>query len=242
MKRHPLLAIVLLAVSMTTVQAGTFTYDEAGRLTQVAYPNGQGIRYGYDDGDNLTSVEPITVPKAPSELSVVRTSLTSASLQWEDEGTTETGFTVQRRLARNNQWTVVATVNPNSTSHVDDNLDPDENYVYRIRALGTEGDSAYSDASVAAGVESVPFEIISYSWVSSARIKVDFATESGATYNVETSQTLMAGSWLPMPFALNPAGEATSTSLTATGPATTVYFDLPIEVDRAFFQVTRLDD
>ena len=226
-------------LSAAPLDARTYYYDNVGRLTQVAYAGGQGIRYEYDDADNLTLQEAITVPKAPSNLNVVRASLTLAELQWQDEDTTENGFSVQRRLARNNDWQTLATLAANTTTYSDSSLSPDENYVYRIVALGVDGDSAYSNASTAAGVASLPFEITFFEWVTDDRISVSFEAVDGETYIVETSSTLAGDSWSTLTFASSVGGPATMSSIQGTSPTTTVYFDVPAGSDRVFYQITR---
>ena len=46
---------VFLCLAAATAQTVNYTYDAAGRLTGVAYPNGTTISYTYDPAGNLLS-------------------------------------------------------------------------------------------------------------------------------------------------------------------------------------------
>ncbi len=125
-------------------RAQSYFYDDAGRLVQVAYPQGSGVRYTYDDADNMTAVTPLNLPPAPVLVSVTRTAPGSAELLWQDTSNRETGYLIQRRSEDNLIWETVATVGANTTTFTDTGLDADADYVYRIVAQGGGGFSAYS--------------------------------------------------------------------------------------------------
>ena len=138
-------ALLVFALSMSLGQAQSYFYDDAGRLIQVAYAQGSGFRYGYDDADNLTSVTPVTLPPAPVLVSVTRTSSSSVQIVWQDGSNRETGYLIQRRSADNLLWETVATVGANTTSFTDTGLDAGSDYVYRVVAQGSGGFSGYSE-------------------------------------------------------------------------------------------------
>jgi len=50
-----LILILSLAGMLLHADAVTYTYDDAGRLTSVTYPNGASIAYTYDAAGNLTA-------------------------------------------------------------------------------------------------------------------------------------------------------------------------------------------
>lgn len=50
-----LLSAVLAAGLILRADIVTYTYDDAGRLTLVTYPNGSSISYTYDAAGNLTA-------------------------------------------------------------------------------------------------------------------------------------------------------------------------------------------
>jgi YD repeat-containing protein len=45
--------VPVLACSALLADTTAYTYDDAGRLTQVVYPNGKTITYAYDKTGNL---------------------------------------------------------------------------------------------------------------------------------------------------------------------------------------------
>ena len=49
------LCVPVLACSALLADTTTYTYDDAGRLTQVVYPNGKTITYAYDKAGNLVT-------------------------------------------------------------------------------------------------------------------------------------------------------------------------------------------
>ncbi|MEJ2147450.1 MAG: fibronectin type III domain-containing protein [Acidobacteriota bacterium] len=139
------LGLVVFLLSIATTWAASYFYDDAGRLTQVAYPDGSGVGYTYDDADNMTAVTPLSLPPAPVLISVTRTSPDSAKLVWQENSNQETGFLIQRRSADNRLWETVAPVGANTTSYTDTGLDPNSDYVYRIVAQAGSAFSAYSE-------------------------------------------------------------------------------------------------
>ena len=152
-------ALTILTALIATSQAASYFYDDAGRLTQVAYEQGSGIRYAYDPSDNLTSVESIPLPIAPTDLSVERSNPSQATLTWKDASSNETGFLIMRRSARDYDWQTLATLAANQSIYTDHSVSASENYVYRVLAQGAEGRSAHSNESAAAGEGSEKFTI-----------------------------------------------------------------------------------
>jgi hypothetical protein len=84
------------------------------------------------------------VPAAPSQLTAVATSGTQVYLSWQDNANNETGFVVERRGSRA-PFSVIATLPANTTSFLDSGRTPNIQYQYRVRAVGTQGASAYSN-------------------------------------------------------------------------------------------------
>lgn len=139
-----LLSMLVSALLLQCLPAQSYYYDAAGRLTQVAYRNGSGARYEYDAADNLIEVAPLELPPAPVLIRVNRLSGTSARLEWRDDSDRETSFLIMRRKSTDLGWETIAVVGRDVTSFLDESLDPDSDYVYRIVARGDDGLSAYS--------------------------------------------------------------------------------------------------
>src|SRR5688572_28995844 len=67
-----LLILMALGPGLSTAFAQSYLYDDAGRLIRVAYPRGSGIAYMYDASDNLMTVLNLSLPIAPTQLTVDR--------------------------------------------------------------------------------------------------------------------------------------------------------------------------
>jgi hypothetical protein len=90
-------------------------------------------------------------PAAPSELVATGLSPTQIGLTWRDTSDNESGFHLIRRTSNETQWIRVATLPPNTTSYLDSDaaLGCNIAYLYRIRAYGPTGNSAYSNTATA---------------------------------------------------------------------------------------------
>jgi Zn-dependent membrane protease YugP len=66
----------------------------------------------------------------------------SSQLSWVDNSNNEDGFHVERKLGNNGIFSFVATVGPNETFYIDDNLDDNTTYCYRVNAFNDVGISA----------------------------------------------------------------------------------------------------
>ncbi len=58
------LTLILSLTLTVSAQARTHFYDAADRLILTVMPNGQAVRYTYDDANNLTKIEPLGLPAA----------------------------------------------------------------------------------------------------------------------------------------------------------------------------------
>ena len=60
------IGIAVLASATLLADTTSYTYDAAGRLTQVTYPNGKTITYTYDAAGNLLSRQ-VSSPSSSSK-------------------------------------------------------------------------------------------------------------------------------------------------------------------------------
>ena len=81
-------------------------------------------------------------PTGPDALGVAPGG-TGVQLQWADHSNNELGFEVGRRVA-NGTWTSLQTVAANTTRHTDSTALPGVYYQYRVRAVGTAGNSSWA--------------------------------------------------------------------------------------------------
>lgn len=147
-RRFSQLALLcLFAFGFESVRAQTYTYDAVGRLTQAAYPDGNAVRYNYDEADNLVSVLPVFVPVAPDHVSTSTAGAETIHVSWRDNANNESGYKIERRGPGGNEWETVANVPPGTTTFADTGLQPGTAYHYRVSATGTNGGSAFSVVS-----------------------------------------------------------------------------------------------
>lgn len=117
-------------------------------------PNNEEDRNGDLDGDGFTNLEEylnslIETEAAdflrhPSKLAAEEVTTGSIRLGWTDNSERDTEIIVERS-ADNENYTEVARLEPNVTAYTDENLEPGQQYFYRLQALSGEEVSAYSN-------------------------------------------------------------------------------------------------
>lgn len=83
-------------------------------------------------------------PPPPEDFMARGTGPTSIQLTWKDVLGNEVGYIIQRRDGATGMWQNIATIQPNSTSYLDENLTCGTEYFYRIKSLNPRGDSNWS--------------------------------------------------------------------------------------------------
>ena len=113
-------------------------------LTLVAtngIPN--DIDYDHADWAGAQLLSNPATPSAPTAVSAVTLSSTSAKLTWAATGAGQTGFKIDRSVD-GTTWTTVATTAATATSYTDTGLTGGTLYYYRVRATNAVGDSSNS--------------------------------------------------------------------------------------------------
>jgi hypothetical protein len=87
-------------------------------------------------------------PAAPTSLRVTSTSSTEVDLEWNDNSNNETGFEVQIREG-SGAFSSLGTLDANTTGATVTGLDPDTTYGFRVRAVGSGSNSAFSNTVTA---------------------------------------------------------------------------------------------
>jgi PKD repeat protein len=105
------------------------------------------------DGGALVSIDNVhfefgDVMNAPLLVRAVAVSPSQIDLAWIRNSTAETGFEIQRRVEAEG-WGDIAIVAPRTISFTDSTLRACETRAYRIRALGSTGNSEFSNVIVA---------------------------------------------------------------------------------------------
>jgi YD repeat-containing protein len=219
-----------------------YTYDDANRLVLVSYPQGSGILYTYDEADNLTGVETISLPPAPPSLSVISNQPTTAQLQWGSAGFTN-GYAIYRRSADNRVWEELTTVTSGTTSFVDTSLEPGSNYAYQLFAIGPGGRLS-AGSPVARPVRPGGGEIRTEADVPVGlpnRLRLNFNSEEGTAYRLESTDSLPAGAWSAAAFGIVPTGSTSVAPVDGTGGNITLYVPYDFSGPNRFFRIVEVE-
>jgi len=81
---------------------------------------------------------------APTNFQVSVYSSTEARLTWKDNANGETGYEIEQRMPLQ-QWTLVNTTGPDAASYSRAGLIPDSTYYFRVRAVGDDAASDWSE-------------------------------------------------------------------------------------------------
>ncbi len=87
----------------------------------------------------------VTPPAAPTNLVANVVSSTQINLFWTDNANNETEYQVERRLASGGSFAPIGTLGANSTNFPNAGLTANTQYIYRVRAHNSAGDSDYSN-------------------------------------------------------------------------------------------------
>lgn len=248
----PSLAAVLLWLVILGANARTYTYDDQGRFTRVAYPEGGGISYVYDAAGNMTSMTRLDLPAAPNNLTAVR-GLETITLNWSDRSNDETGFLLYRRVdgaLETVPWELIATLAANTTSHIDNDITPQKTYEYKVAANSGDGPSA--ETKIVQSEDPIPFDLVSSGIIeddgNEEQMIITIPSTSGSVYAVEVSNDMIR--WSKSPIAngtaagdLEPGEVWTSAQGDFLGhpteDTTTVVIDVPPNSKAKFYRVLR---
>jgi hypothetical protein len=84
------------------------------------------------------------LPEAPSSLAAA-VSEGSVRLRWEAHGSDTRNVIIERRTGQTGPWTRIATQPAGTPEYVDRGASVGGTVCYRVRALGANGESAYSN-------------------------------------------------------------------------------------------------
>jgi len=115
-------------------EAMSINWDPPGTGGMVAIPNS-----AFSD----VNTPPGTAPAAPTNLNAVAGGFDRITLSWTDNSSNETGFEIARSISKTGPFGVVFTTGAGVNSYIDSGLTANTRYYYRLRAIGTAGESAF---------------------------------------------------------------------------------------------------
>jgi hypothetical protein len=139
-----------------------------------------------------------TPPDAPSGLTAEATSSSTIDLNWDYIPNDELGFHIEQSLNGTSDWTQVATVGADSTSHTVTGLSAGTTYYFRVQAYNGAGTSSFSGpVSDTTDTAPEPIHVAGLSgsstgtkkWVATATIQIEDAGMA------PISSVTVTGSW-----------------------------------------------
>ena len=146
-----------------------------------------GVNNGSSTNSDIWSFQYPT-PNAPEALTIIESTLTAATLQWNDRSNNEQSFEIERSVGDNASFTSLATVAADVATYDDNTLLPNQLYYYRVRAIGQSDNSTYSNL-VSVNTYSAPTNLIAtvsnsseitLSWTDQSTIETGFVIERAA--------------------------------------------------------------
>nr|MCH9699633.1 fibronectin type III domain-containing protein [Gammaproteobacteria bacterium] len=101
-----------------------------------------------------------TIPDTPSNFSATAISETQIDLSWDDNANNEDNMIIDRSLDGVNDWSQIASLNPDTISYSDTGLDHSTTYYYRLKAVNSNGNS--TDVTTNATTDTPPPAFIDY--------------------------------------------------------------------------------
>ena len=107
----------------------------------------QAVSGGPTSGDAFVAKLSPLHTVSPNSFQASAVSKTEAGLTWADRSNNETGFSLERSTNAIN-YSVIATLPPDTNSYVDPGRNPGSTYWYRLRAFNAEGYTQYASVGV----------------------------------------------------------------------------------------------
>ncbi len=238
---HTIFILAALMLLQSNLYSVSHYYDDAGRLTQIAYPQGTGIRYDYDDNDNLLSTTTLTIPQPPQNLLTSSNRNGGITLTWDPmENVNE--YRVYRRRGSNLAWQLITNVDPDTIMFLDTTTLPDTPYEYRLVAVGN-GLSAYSSPSMGISGQTANFITRIVRSDNAGEIyEIQFNAKQDSTYRLEFSNTLQNGEWESQSYALIEGSTESTNLISGLEGSASLYFSVPATGFPRFFRLVKDPD
>jgi hypothetical protein len=117
-------------------------------MRSYVHDDGRGAQLNADDRDGLRTLYSTSgLPAAPTGLTAVALTATEVRLDWRDNAANETEYRIEVR-AVGGEFADVGGLGAGATMALVQGLEPATGYVFRVRASGPGGFSAYSNEAV----------------------------------------------------------------------------------------------
>lgn len=168
---------------------GAYTYTPA-----AGYNGSDAFAFKANDGTIDSNIATVIVtvqpqpanPGAPSNLTATWISDSKIRIQWTDNSFDEQGFRIERKANNETVFTQLATVLMRSVLYDDIAVLTDEKYTYRVRAVGTVGDSGPSNEVVVYTTPAAPGSLqakrtdidkVELTWTDQASFETGYSVE-----------------------------------------------------------------
>jgi formylglycine-generating enzyme required for sulfatase activity len=154
--------------------------------------NPGGVLYNGGHAAIMDIYPNISIPIAPSSLSVAFTSHTNNNLQWQDNSDNETGFVIQRKTDINGTWSQIATTGVNANSYQDYAIASQTTYYYRTKSVNALGSSSWSnEVYVIPSTIIYPVDLV-ITRIGNSQVRLDWeASANAAAYRIYQSPVLL---------------------------------------------------
>ncbi|MCD6167692.1 MAG: fibronectin type III domain-containing protein, partial [Caldisericia bacterium] len=167
---------------IATLPPNTTTYTDTGLTPDTTYT--YRVRaynsFGYSDYSNeaeVTTPSLITIPEAPTNLTVSDITSESVSLSWTDNSDNEEGFKLYRREKEEADFSLLITLPADTTTYTDDSVEPEKTYYYKVLAFNSAGDSDFSNVVTALIPPSKPEKPANFTITETVGRSVSFSWE-----------------------------------------------------------------
>lgn len=182
--------IANVAPNVTTYQDTALTPDTVYTYrVQAALPEGPTAY------SNEASARTLPLaPNPPVSLTAEGINFFEIELNWQDRSTTETSFEIERKNG-SMPFQTIATVPANVTRYVNTGLPPATQYTYRVRALTSTSETAYTNEATAAtrAALKLPPDSLTVAPASSTRIDLRWADRSDTETAFEIERSTGGG-------------------------------------------------
>ncbi|OFX87806.1 MAG: hypothetical protein A2W99_15935 [Bacteroidetes bacterium GWF2_33_16] len=154
----------------------------SGSLTLKMTTDYSGTSSGFK-----TLVSCIQIPIAPSGMVIIDSTTKTVTFGWSDNSDNEVQFNIYRSTSATGTYNLVGNVGLNIVQYTDSNLNPATTYYYKVRALGTDGLSGFSNyLEVTTGGPAVPSALTAISednnsiilnWIDNSTNETNFIIE-----------------------------------------------------------------